>query len=177
MTLKDARIELDELDEFSHNFLLLNPLLQYEDDPIMINTDQTTQNSLRLMNEIRNANFIRSEICFALMDGVTTTNLYTTSTMGYGKKLTQRNTNLCVSITAPLLLSYALVDFLEPYCKGNLTSFERLKHSILNIPNDFIKEFITMCCSVISPRSLTGLNHCKLDDNFQIAAQEQNIRE
>ena len=194
MTLKGARTELDELDKFAHNFLLLNPLLQYRDDPTMINTDET-QNSLRLMEEIRSTSLInemrgttannkmrstsevKNQICFPLMDKIRSTNLYTTSTTGTGKKLTQRNTKLCVSMTASRLLSYGLVDFLEPYCKENPTSFMLLKNSILNISNDFIEELITICCSVISPRSLTGLNHCKLDDNFLIAAQEQNIRE
>ena len=40
----------------------------------------------------------------------------------------------------------------------------------------YIDKFLTICCGVISPTSLNGLNHCHLDDDFQIATQKQNIR-
>ena len=198
MKLKDARNEIEKLKkEFRHNFLLLNPFLQQKDDPTMTHTDETTQNSLRLMNEIRS------------------TRLFTIPTTGEDKKLTQRLTNLCVSVTAMRLLSYALVDFLEPHCKGNATAWKDLKDKILKYPDNpktdeerenanapqfvastsadrpegysqglkqvkkeklFIQQLITICCGVISPRSLNGLNHCHLDDDFHTAAQEQNIR-
>ena len=175
MTLKDARNKLEKLEEFSHPFLLLNRALVHSERDLYMASDwmntETTRNAL--MNETRST----SQICFPLMDGITRTNLYTTSTTGIGKKLTQRNTNLCVSFTAPRLLSYALVNFLESYCNVNPIAFEHLKNSILNISNVFIEELITICCAVISPRSLAGLNHCNVDDNFQISVQEQNIRE
>ena len=174
MKLSNARNELVKLrDEFNHDFLLLNPFLQQPDDPTMTHTDETTQNSLRLMNEIRS------------------TRLFTIPTTGEDKKLTQRLTNLCVSVTAMRLLSYALVDFLEPYCRSDLTVWEMLKKKILKYPdvartnadapeghnNVFIQKLILICCGVISPRSLHGLNHCHLDDAYYIEAQEQNIRE
>ena len=38
-----------------------------------------------------------------------------------------------------------------------------------------ILQLLTICCGVISPKSLNGLNHCNLDNDFQIANQEQNI--
>ena len=192
MKLSNARNELVKLrDEFNHDFLLLNPFLQQPDDPTMTHTDETTQNSLRLMNEIRS------------------TRLFTIPTTGEDKKLTQRLTNLCVSVTAMRLLSYALVDFLEPHFKNNATAWKELKEKILQYPKTdeekipeykvgtsadasegyqqglkqvkkeklFIQKLITICCGVISPRSLNGLNHCHLDDDFHTAAQEQNIRE
>ena len=43
-------------------------------------------------------------------------------------------------------------------------------------PN-FLQELLAICVGVISPRSLNGLNHCNLDNDFHIARlQEQNIR-
>ena len=39
----------------------------------------------------------------------------------------------------------------------------------------FLQELLAICCGVISPKSLNGLNHCNLDNDFQIANQEQNI--
>ena len=205
MKLQDARTRLDELDQFTKmqdfNFLLLKSFLQNEDDPTLTNTDETTQNSLRLMNEIRS------------------TRLFTIPTTGDDKKLTQRLTNLCVAVSAMRLLSYALVDFLEKHFTGDRKKFQELTDKILKYPDNpesskktpeereaarepvleagpssnapdgfkqgynpvkkepfFIHKLITICCGVISPRSLNGLNHCHLDDNFHIAAQEQNIR-
>ena len=212
MKLEEARQKLKELDQFTtnedgskiNNFLLLDPFLQHDDDPTLLNTDETTQNSLRLMNEIRN------------------TRLFTIPTTGEDKKLTQRLTNLCVSVSAMRLLSYALVEFLEKkiYVSRDRKAWEEVKNRILKYPDNpesskktpeqreaaqmevfetgsssknpdgfnkslqpvkkekfFIHELLTICCGVISPRSLNGLNHCHLDDDFHIAAQQQNIRE
>ena len=57
MKLQDAREKLEELDQFAKtkdfNYLLLNSFIQTENDPTMTNTDETTQNSLGLMDEIR----------------------------------------------------------------------------------------------------------------------------
>ena len=39
----------------------------------------------------------------------------------------------------------------------------------------FLQELLAICCGVISPRSLNGLNHCNLDNDFHTANQEQNI--
>ena len=39
----------------------------------------------------------------------------------------------------------------------------------------FLQEILAICCGVISPRSLNGLNHCNVDNDFHIANQEQNI--
>ena len=41
----------------------------------------------------------------------------------------------------------------------------------------FLEELLAICCGVISPKSLNGLNHCNLDNEFHIANQEQNIRD
>ena len=205
MKLQDAREKLAELDEFTktkdYNFLLLNPFLQNDNDPAFQNTDETTQNSLRLMNEIRS------------------TRLFTIPTTGDEKKLTQRLTNLCVSVSAMRLLSYALVEFLVKHFTGDRKNLKDLTDKILKYPENpesskktaeereaakapvyeaggsssapdgfkqgltpakkepyFIHKLLTICCGVISPRSLNGLNNCHLDDDFHIAAQEQNIR-
>ena len=171
MKLIDARKKLDELDQFRH-FLLLDSFLQ-QNDSTMTHTDENTQNSFSLMDEIRN------------------TRLFTIPVAGEEMELTQRSTNLCVPFTAMRLLSYALVDFLEPYCRSDLTVWEMLKKKILKYPdvartsadapegndNVFIQKLILICCGVISPRSLHGLNHCHLDDAYYIEAQVQNIRE
>ena len=205
MKLQDARIKLEELDRFANaqdfNFLLLNSFLQNEDDPAFQNTDETTQNSLRLMNEIRS------------------TRLFTIPTTEEDRKISQRLTNLCVSGSAMRLLSYALVEFLRKHFTGDSKSLKELTDKILKYPENpesskktaaeredakapvfeaggsstapdgfkqgltpakkepyFIHKLLTICCGVISPRSLNGLNYCHLDDNFHIAAQEQNIR-
>ena len=153
----NAWAELDGLEVYANNFLL-SPLLQSRDDPAR-SAEENTQ------------------ISFALMDEIRDTRLFTNSTLGDESKLTQRMTNLCVSFTAMRLLSYALVNFLEFHDSSNSTVLEDLKKSILKLPNVFIQNLIVICCGVISPRSLNGLNHCRLDDDFQIAGQEQNIRE
>ena len=158
MTLLDAHKELNELEKYTHNFLLLNSLPENMDD-LAKSVEENTQ------------------ISFALMDEISDTRLFTISTSEENKKLTQRSTNLCVSLTAMRLLSYALVDFLEFHFNGNSSALKDLSESILKYPNVFIKKLVTICCGVISPRSLNGLNHSKLDDEFQTAAQEQNIRE
>ena len=165
MTLREAQKGLNELEKFTHNFLLLNPLPENTDDAAK-SVEENTQVSFALMDEIRH------------------TRVFTNPTSGDESKLTQRTTNLCVSFTAMRLLSYALVNFLDnENTTASLTATLRrlimtdLKESILKYPNDFIRELILICCGVISPRSLNGLNHSKLDDEFQTAAQEQNIRE
>ena len=196
MKLKCARKKLDELDNFTHSFLLLNPLLQNKNDQFT-SIEQTTQN------------------CYGLMDAVGTTRLFTTATGGE-KKLTQRTTNLCVSITAMRLLSFELVNFLKSFYDGDGTAWGDLKKKILAYSDDpqeerenahlpeyaadicvdapevfnqgtkpvkrqknklFIQNLITICSGVISPKSLSGLNDSKLDDYFQRAFQEQNIGE
>ena len=198
MKLEEAKSKLDELKTFTsekaiQNFLLLDTFLQFHDDPTLTNIDETTQNSLRLMNEIRS------------------TRLFTISTTGDDKKLTQRSTNLCVTFSAMRLLSYELVKFINDLYdnqkfNGDKKARDELVNKILKYPDNpetkvaqvaarerqwgyekgfkdakkepfYIHKFLTICCGVISPRSLNGLNHCHLDDDFQIAAQEQNIRE
>ena len=304
MKLEDARKEIIKLQKFKHNFLFLKPLIQNGDNPFIKNTDETSQKSLKLMDEIRS------------------TRLFTTANTGDGKKLTQRSTNLCVSFSAMQLLTNALTNFLKsqtqpteiipqtqskkiiPHYERDLMAeksksisdpqssekpqlenvgidnitmassrersnqdnctFKRLKESLLEYPinlhslktrqeqrntqrdehmnfqgvhkvrkshqskiskktrifksiksshseprtedileisssfdstaspniekntfkeletmiltSDFERELILICCTVISPKSLHGLNHCHLDDDYQIAAQEQNIR-
>ena len=221
MKLQDAREKLEELDQFAKmgdfNYLLLSSFIpvQTVNDPTMtvITTtdetttdettqDETTQNSLGLMDEIRS------------------TRLFTTGESSEDdKKLTQRNTNLCVSVSAMRLLSYALVEFLEKTFTGDRKNLKDLTDKILKYSENpqfskmtpeekevaklpvlepgkssnappgfykgltpvkreptFIRKLVTICCGVISPRSLNGLNHGHLDDDFQIAAQEQNIR-
>ena len=137
-----------------------------------------------------------SQISYGLMNDIRSTRLFTLPTTGYEKKLTQRDTNLCVSISAMRLLSYALVEFLEQQTTllaGTDDVLTILKERILNYPQvldsseqepnrglienetAFIQELIVICCGVISPRSLNGLNHCYLDNEFQKTAQEQNI--
>ena len=72
------------------NFLLLNHFLQIHEDSTMTSTNETTQNSLRLMDELR------------------TTRLFTFPTTGADKKLTQRLTNLCVSVTSMPHITYMI---------------------------------------------------------------------
>ena len=188
MKLQDARKKLNELDKFAETkvikFFLLSPFFQSQDNPDV--RDETTQNNMGLMNDL------------------TSSRLFTSSTIGDEKKLTQRDTNLCVSFSAMRLLSYALVEFLEKHFTCDSDVLTNLKDKILKYPANsgsskttpdnrdgrdnpdnpdnrekethFIHKLISICCGVISPRSLNGLNHCYLDDDFQTAAQEQHIR-
>ena len=179
MNLQDARKKLDELDKFAETkaikFFLLSPFFQSQDDSHA--RDETNQNNMGLMNDI------------------TSSRLFTSPTIGDEKKLTQRDTNLCVSFSAMRLLSYALVEFLERHFTGDSDVLTNKKDEILKYPENsgsskkinvlrnlipketsFIHKLIAICCGVISPRSLNGLNHSHLDDDYQIGAQEQNIR-
>ena len=105
------------------------------------------------------------------------------------RKVTQGRTNLCVSFAAMRLLSYTLMEFLKHIFMDHAENFKNdeklndLENIILNFGNDtdgsnslFFLQLITICCGVISPRALNGLNHCYHDDKFQITAQEQDIR-
>ena len=39
----------------------------------------------------------------------------------------------------------------------------------------FLQELLAICVGVISPRSLNGLNHMNLDNDYHLANQPQNI--
>ena len=75
------------------------------------------------------------------------------------------------------LLSYSLIKFLN---RSGI--FKEKEQTLIEITNEvlrdgqFFKQLLKICCFVISPRSLTGLNHAHLDEIFQLDAQEQNIR-
>ena len=116
------------------------------------------------------------------MNEIRSTELLAISTTGEARKLTQRLTNLCISTTAMRLLSYALVDFLQPHFTGNKTDLEASKKYILEYTkeksNFFIQKLVTSCYEEILPRSLNGLYlDCNLDDPYDIATQEQNMCE
>ena len=189
MKLQDAREKLEELDQFTKtidfNYMLLNSFIpQSEDDPTLSNIDETNQNAMLYINEIRSTRLT---------------------------KLTHRLTYLCVSVTAMRLLSYAFVEFLEKTFTGDKKTLKELTDKILKYPENpesskktpeekevakmpvldpsssnapegfnkglthvkkepsFIIKLLAICCGVISPRSLN-------DDDFLIATQEQNIR-
>ena len=83
----------------------------------MANTDESTQASLRLMDQIR------------------TSRLFTMPTTGDEMKLTQRNTNLCVSIAAMRLICFAFIIFLEKNIRPDKRSeLKSLCESIKRIP-------------------------------------------
>ena len=83
----------------------------------MANTDESTQASLRLMDQIRNSR------------------LFTMPTTGEEMKLTQRNTNLCVSIAAMRLICFAFIVFLQKNIRPDKRSeLESLCESIIRIP-------------------------------------------
>ena len=185
------------------NFILLDNFLNEKthdkDDIFQTNTEENSQTSHRLMDDIRK------------------TRLFTIPTTGNEMKLTQRLTNLCVSVAAMRLLSFALIEFLKQQpnnCEAKIAELEKLilrypihikspkkskpdqtddkrdeedHENYLNAQGPtgsqpakdddtyFIVQLITICCGVISPRSLNGLNHCNIDDEYQVAGQEQKI--
>ena len=175
MKLEDAGIELEDLNknEISNtNFTLLDPSLQtiLNDDVTPTSKDTPTQNT------------------YGLQDDISTSRFLTTSSMDYELNLSQRNTNLCVAYSAMRLLSYSLIEFLNRpgIFKDKEQTLAEITDKVLKLGNrnntgnyggQFFKQLLKICCCVISPRSLTGLNHAHLDEIFQIDAQEQNIRE
>ena len=86
----------------------------------MANTDESTQASLRLMDEIRKSR------------------LFTIPTAGDFKKLTQRDTNLCVTFAAMRLVCFALNEFLSDpkHWKQdvNKQKIESIRAKIINLP-------------------------------------------
>ena len=83
----------------------------------MVNTDESTQASLRLMDEIRKSR------------------LFTIPTTGDVMKLTQRNTNLCVAFAAMRLLCFALISFLGKNIQPNrLQELKAICEKITNFP-------------------------------------------
>ena len=161
MKLEDAQQKLEELKnsekfENLNEFTLLDPSLQtiLHDDPTIAIESTPTQNT------------------YPLEDIIRATRIFTSSSTENESYLTQRNTNLCVSFAAMKLLCFALIEFIEHNFNGNRKTLNKL---VLE-DRSFMPQLLTICCNVISPRSLIGLNHCHLDDLFQISAQEQNIR-
>ena len=141
----------DLMDTSNNNFCLLNPSLKFGDVSINSRTDEPTQQTHGQMDEIR------------------TTRLLTEDKKA---ELTQRNTDLCVSISAMRLLSYELVEFLKNHVNfQDVEAFKKIENTIKS--RHFLKPLITICCNVISPRSLNGLNHRHLDD--QKTKQTQKI--
>ena len=86
----------------------------------MVNTDESTQASLRLMDEIRKSR------------------LFTIPTTGDFMKLTQRDTNLCVAIAAMRLLCFTLDAFLRDSNifrqDVNKQKIESILKEIINLP-------------------------------------------
>ena len=200
MTFEDTRKILDELETITRDFLLLFQLLPDGDDLFFSSTDcnhlfsgyslsgddtdGTQFHPIDLtsrMEELRSTRLFTPptpyddktvQTCFPLMDGAKNTNFNAfLFSKDENPNLTQAFNNLCVPITAGRLLSYAIVNFFEDHCSPIV--LKDLKTSISKYQN----ELITIFCGVISPRPLNGLNQCKLDDDFQIAAQVQNMRE
>ena len=179
MKLEDAGKKLEDLNknEISNtndSFTLLDPSLQtiLNDDVATTSTtderiamDTPTQNSYGLMDDLR-----LSRILMSSMDDEL--------------NLSQRNTSLCVTYSAMRLLSFSLIEFLER-TEIDEQALSQIMEEVLHgqiikgqfIKGHFIKQLLKICCFVISPRSLTGLNHAHLDEIFQINTQVQNIRE
>ena len=133
-------------------FLLLDSFFKISDGAIDI-----TQTSFKLMDIIRDSRYL--------------------TTIDNEKRLTQQSTNLCVAISAMRLLCYALLDFLETRYRANVSirEKERNRNLILKDDSGFLKQLVNICCGVISPRSLDGLNHGCLENEHHIAVQQQNI--
>ena len=116
-----------------------------------------------------------TQISYGLMHALKSEVLMTISSTGSYRKLTQRNTRLCASFSAVLLLYDALNHFFE---ESNIDEkIEIDQWEVDNKTPSFIAQAVTIVCFVISPRSLNGLNNCHRDDKYQIVAQEQNIGE
>ena len=142
-------------------FLLLNSFKQ-TDDPSMYDVENSTR---------------------TLSTGASL-KVFTTETNGNAQRITQRLTKLCSTISTMRLLCFALFQFLEKHLHNN-DKLKKLRRMILEAPisskltskeGEFIIKLLSICCGVISPCSLNGLNYDRHDEN-QIVAQEQNISE
>ena len=150
-------LQLENLTKTSkmQRFLLLNSFLRFNGDSKIY--DFVSQNTFGLMSEAR------------------TSQILTNAFVDDDLQLTQRNTNLCVSFSAMLLLAFSLLNFLKRLRSGEKKEeHEKLEKATVKNP-EFLKQLINICCGVISPRSLNGLNHGRLDNYFQIRAQLQDI--
>ena len=150
-------LQLENLTKTSkmQRFLLLNSFLRFNGDSKIY--DFVSQNTFGLMSEAR------------------TSQILTNAFVDDDFQLTQRNTNLCVSFSAMLLLAFSLLNFLKRLRPGEKKEeHEKLEKATVKNP-EFLKQLINICCGVISPRPLNGLNHGRLDNYFQIRAQLQDI--
>ena len=118
---KDFYVRIILIKKFTAFQNYLQTFVLDENDPIMTNTDEATQASLRLMDQIRS------------------TRLFTMPTVpkpGDMMKLTQRDTNLCVAIAVMRLLCFALVEFLVKNRKQDKTvqDLEQRCEEIISFP-------------------------------------------
>ena len=112
-----------------------------------------------------------TKISYGLMHALKS--VLTISSTGLYHKLTQRNTRLCASFSAVLLLYDALNHYFKESNIDEKIDIDQWEDG--NKAPLFIAQALTIVCFVISPRSLNGLNNCHRDEKFQIVAQEQNI--
>ena len=163
MKLLEAKIALEKLADFAKKksmkkFLPLNSFLRTSGHQGMILKNQPSQNSYGQMSEIR------------------LTRMFTNASVKEIELLTQRDTELCASFSAMRLLSHSLLDFLlkNQNLKRDGQIAKELSEKILERFH-FTKQLLDICCGVISPRSLNGLNHGFLDHKYQLRAQQQSI--
>ena len=170
LKLKDASKKLEELDNFIstngiNDFVLLESFFR-KDDPQMQNTQHSSQT---LTSSINADEFFTldedpgGKLNLNLPDDE---KLYYCTTDTGQERITQKNTNLCVPISAMRLLSFAILSFLQNHL--NHHTLEDIKKIILNFPKkrkfknvalikdapkeSFIQKLVTICCGVISPR-------------------------
>ena len=157
MKLENAGKKLEELKKYGLNkFTLLDPILQTVMHDDLSETTPTNKT-------------------YALGDLIGSSQLFTLSTAEDELHLTQRNTRLCVSFAAMKLLCFALIEFLEQPCNFNENK-QALEDSVDKVSkDDFMQQLLSICCNVISPRPLNGLNYGHFDDYFNISSQAQNI--
>ena len=127
----------------------------------MANTDESTQASLRLMDQIRNSR------------------LFTMPTTGDEMKLTQRNTNLCVSIAAMRLICFAFIVFLEKNIKQNKRSkLESLCGDIIRFPKvQDSKKKENESTNQISGKFLRYLDRLKIDWRWRHSIFESDSKD
>ena len=168
MKLKDAALKLYEL---KMNFVGFQDLHMEYAFPLTNASlraflhDQTTETRKETS----------TEKTYGRMKRIDTKRIFQTSEKEDEFNLIQRDTQLCVPISAMKLLIFALVEFIEQNLRG-LTDLGKLTETILK-DRHFFQQLLTLCCFVVSPRSVNGLNHGYFDDGFQSATQKQNIRE
>ena len=196
MKLEDARFKLEELHQVTkstgYNFLLLNAFLQDENDPVLQNIDENSLNSLMFLNEIRSTSYFSfltteedknlGQRLAYLIDSVTAMRLLSYALVEFLENHFTGDNKALKELTYKIL-KYPAIPESPKYTPEEREALKtpEFERSTSNNPDGFnkglnpvkrepffIHKLLTICCGVISPRSL--------NENNNNLAPDRNIR-